>query len=339
MRKSDRAGFTLVELLVVIAIIGVLIGLLLPAVQSAREAARRSACQNSLKQIGLAVQNYLTAQSHLPPSYAASVGIATPVGGQWSARARILPYLEQESLQNLINFNVPYNTQPEIAATRIPIFLCPSEINDVVRVTAAGVPRDYPANYGFNMGVWKIWDPNDGATGDGAFHVNSRLTTAEFTDGTSRTLMAAEVKAYTPYLRNTSQDPGPTAPDAPGAFASYTAASGDTLMGSDLMQNTGQTEWADGLCQQSGVTVTFPPNSVVPFEFGGTIYDIDYVSHREGTHATRISYAAVTSRSYHSGVVNVCLMDGSVRGVNDDIDPLVWRSVGTRAGEELESLP
>ena len=339
MKCTEKNGFTLVELLVVIAIIGVLIALLLPAIQAAREAARRSTCQNNLKQIGLAIHNYLSANAYLPPSYAAAAGVATPVGGQWSARARVLPHLEQESLQNLINWNVPYNTQPDVAAARIPIFLCPSEVNDTVRVTTAGVPRDYPSNYGFNMGTWKIWDPNDGTTGDGAFHVNSRFTTAEFTDGMSRTLMAAEVKAYTPYLRDTSQDPGPTMPGAPGAFASYTASSGDTLMGADLMQNTGQTEWADGLCQQSGVTVTFSPNSVVPYEFGGAIYDIDYVSRREGTHATRISYAAVTSRSYHSGLVNVSLMDGSVRSINDDVDLRVWRSAGTRAGEELESLP
>jgi type II secretory pathway pseudopilin PulG len=335
MRKLVSFGFTLVELLVVI---GILIALLLPAVQAAREAARRSACQNHLRQVGLAVHNFLSARARLPMAYTAQQGVATPVAGQWSARARVLPYLEEESLQELINWNVPYNTQPEVATARIPVFLCPSEVNDTVRVSSSGVPRDYPANYGFNMGTWKIWDPGDGSVGDGAFHVNRQFTTAHFSDGTSHTLLAAEVKAYTPYLRNTSQDPGPTVPDNSNSFKSYTASSGDTLMGPDLMQNTGQTEWADGLCQQSGFTTTFTPNTVVPYEFGGVMYDIDYISQREGTHATRAAYGAITSRSYHSGIVNIAMMDGSIHAISDDVDLRVWRAAGTRAGREVESL-
>ena len=215
--------------------------------------------------------------------------------------ARILPHLEEADLQDLINWNVPYNTQPHVATMRVAPFLCPSEINDVVRLTSAGVPRDYPANYAVNMGSWKIWDPNDGTVGDGAFHVNSRFTPARFLDGLSHTLMAAEVKAYTPYLRNTSQDPGPTVPDTPTVFSAYSSSAGDTLMGPNLMDNTGHTEWADGLCQQSGFTTTFTPNTFVPYVFAGTTYDIDYISYREGTHATRIAYAALTARSYHAG--------------------------------------
>ena len=159
----------------------------------------------------------------------------------------VLPYLEEGVLQDLIDWNVPYDTQPHVATMRVPTFICPSEVNDVVRVNSAGVPRDYPANYAVNMGTWKIWDPNDGTVGDGAFHVNSRFTPANFTDGLSHTLMAAEVKAYTPYLRNSSQDPGPNVPDSPAFVASY---SGEALMGPDLMQNTGHTEWAEvfGAC-------------------------------------------------------------------------------------------
>ncbi|MDA0835821.1 MAG: DUF1559 domain-containing protein [Planctomycetota bacterium] len=332
-----RRGFTLIELLVVIAIIAVLISLLLPAVQQAREAARRTQCKNNLKQIGLALHNYLDTFTRFPPSYCVVPGVTTTVGGQWSFRARILPYLEQTNLQNLINWDLAYSAQLNVAITRVPTYLCPSEVNDVVRVftsgPSSGQARDYPANYGVNFGTWKIWDPNNGTGGDGAFHPNSNFSTAVFSDGMSNTLCAAEVKAYTPYVRNTTIDPGTTPPATPN-FA--TALTGDgCCIGSTTQHNTGQTEWADGLCQQSGITTTFTPNSNVTHDISGVIYDIDLVSWREGTHATRVTYAALTARSSHEGMVQTLLMDGSARSVSESIDLGIWRALGTRSGGEV----
>jgi prepilin-type N-terminal cleavage/methylation domain-containing protein len=329
----NRRGFTLIELLVVIAVIAILIALLLPAVQQAREAARRTECRNNLRQVGLALHNYLDAQRVFPPSYCVVPGVTTTVGGQWSVFARILPYVEQANLQNLINWSVGYSTQVNVATTRVPTYLCASEINDVVRINpSTGVARDYPANYVINFGTWKIYDPTNGSGSDGAFFPNSKLSTAAFTDGTSNTLCASEAKAFTPYVRNTTSDPGPVPPGNP-LFAAGLTGDG-CCIGPNLQANTGHTEWADGLCQQSGFTTTFGPNTRIPHTVGGVEYDIDFVSWREGTHATRVTYAALPARSYHEGLVHALLMDGSARSVSENISLTVWRALGTRAGGE-----
>ena len=120
-------GFTLVELLVVIAIIGTLAGLLVPAVQLAREAARRTRCQSQLRQIGTALHSHESARKKFPPVCTIS-GTAGTLSV--SAQAMLLRYLEQSSVANLIDFSKDLILQPQVAAARIPGYLCPSEIND-----------------------------------------------------------------------------------------------------------------------------------------------------------------------------------------------------------------
>ncbi len=322
-------GFTLVELLVVIAIIGVLVAILLPAVQAAREAARRAQCTNNLKQIGLALQNYENTYRVFPPSYVIAPGATERGGGAWSIHARLLPFLEQSNVQHQIDFDLPYTApvNAPVAIMRIAPYLCPSEVNDTVRLRPDGTPRDYPSSYGFNQGTWLIYNPTTRAGGDGSFFPNSTARPSSFTDGLSNTLAAVDVKAYTPYKRDTS-DPGRTVPGSPQFVVGM---GGDDIMGSNVMDNTGHTEWADGVVHQTGFTTTFSPNTVV--DYNG--FDIDFTSWREGTTTSRITYAAITARSYHSGIVNALRMDGSVSSVSNNIRLDVWRALGTRAGGEV----
>src|SRR5829696_8516182 len=167
--RLQRAGFTLVELLVVIAIIGVLIALLLPAVQAAREAARRSQCANNLRQNGLAVQNYLSATKTVPPA----VDWSKTAGASWSVQARLLPYMEQTSLRNLIDFKFNYSDitnapqHAQVTQMKIPMFVCPDE--ELAEPRVGPSQTHFPINYAINYGTWFIYDAATRQSGDGAF--------------------------------------------------------------------------------------------------------------------------------------------------------------------------
>lgn len=340
MRKQDarnRFGFTLVELLVVIAIIGILIAMLLPAVQSVREAARRTACMNNVRQLVLSALNYESAHQHLPSAYQLGDGTTATGNGSWSVHARLLPYCEQANAFRMVDFDLPWSDPVNVASgvptTRVPMYQCPSEINDTVRVdTSTGEEKVYPQNFGFNFGSWLVYDPATGRRGDGLFYVNGEVGFGSVTDGSSNTLCVAEVKAFTPYIRNT-QDPGTTAPNDPSFFADY---SGELKLGNSLHRNTGHTEWCDGRVHHSGFTTVFTPNTVVPYVLDGVTYDIDVNSEKEGNSLTKPTYASITARSYHAGgLVNVAMLDGSTRSVSDSITLDVWRSVGTIDGGEV----
>ena len=222
---NTRRGFTLVEVLVVIAIIGVMIALLLPAVQAAKEAARRAYCANNLKQFGLAVQNYEGVNKTFPPSFCIKPGtVLSGNNGSWSIHGRILPYLEQSNAYSMVKLDVACDAQVTIGVPtmKVDTYFWPSDPGDTVR-TNAGLPFTYPQTYGYNMGTWLIYEPAASTGGDGAFAVNGRITPASIQDGLSKTLCATDVKAFTPYIRNTA-DPGPNVPVSPNVVASFPVA-------------------------------------------------------------------------------------------------------------------
>ena len=203
---SRRAAFTLIELLVVIAIIGVLAGLLLPAVQASREQARRAACTNNLKQIGLALANYVNRNGALPPGY---LSVYDPlyqreVGPGWGWASRILPDLEQQPLTDRIQWESPLQAHSLSTArlTGLSIFFCPSD--DMPRTWTATNGETWMymgaiytvsnpicdvagSNY---VGVYGIGEP--GVDGDGVFFRGSCLTPAAISDGLSQTLCVGE---------------------------------------------------------------------------------------------------------------------------------------------------
>ena len=209
--RKIRQGFTLIELLVVIAIIAVLVGLLLPAVQKVREAAARMSCSNNLKQLGLAVHNYYSTYSLLPPTRTSKKGINNIT---WCYA--ILPFIEQNNVYTQWNPALSYYQQLKTFPVSTPIktFLCPSRraggsdslwVDPTVNPTAnggyySGPCGDYAVNVGNGtpiVGTNIATMDNGVATNalykQGAFvQGNQKLRFEDITDGLSNTMFIGE---------------------------------------------------------------------------------------------------------------------------------------------------
>jgi prepilin-type N-terminal cleavage/methylation domain-containing protein/prepilin-type processing-associated H-X9-DG protein len=227
LKMPKKRGFTLIELLVVIAIIAVLIALLLPAVQAAREAARRSQCVNNLKQLGLAVQNYISSNNSLPPQTSwptmAANATGNSLGYQWGFNwyYPIMPFFEQTPVYNATNFSLsPMMPQQVTAASmKVNTLLCPDESGSMQLYPSSltgykgysgyfGV-SNYVGNYGgpaaimpysgtiipgYNVEGMSVGTPSS-ATGQ-----LSVVRLASVTDGTSNTALFSErLLAYNAY--------------------------------------------------------------------------------------------------------------------------------------------
>jgi prepilin-type N-terminal cleavage/methylation domain-containing protein/prepilin-type processing-associated H-X9-DG protein len=332
--RFRRPGFTLIELLVVIAIIAVLIALLLPAVQSAREAARRIQCTNNLKQLGLGLHNYEGIAGAFPIA-GVWTNVTTPNWVGWSVHARILPLMEQGPMFSAINFTLPYSAADNftVASADVSVFICPSEVNP--QPTPASAFFNSPkgvSNYGWNEGDWFVWQFGGPLT-RGAFSVNTSRRLANFTDGTSNTFLAAEVKAHNPcYLcfgplsniNNPNNVPPPTA-DPFAVAPEYGGSCGGVAQS--------HTAWVDGNAQETGVTTAWPPNRAILGKMGEG--DLDLTG--RPLFAGGPTFAAITARSFHPGGVNALFGDGSVRFIKSTIDGNTWRALGTVGGGEVIS--
>jgi prepilin-type N-terminal cleavage/methylation domain-containing protein/prepilin-type processing-associated H-X9-DG protein len=334
-RKLSRA-FTLVELLVVIAIMGILIGMLLPAIQAARESARRLQCSNNLKQLGLGMHNFIDSRKTLP-----NAGWAGPTyPNDYSPLAQMLPYYEEGSLNKIIDFKVEIGHPGKVdlpaalrpaAATAVAMFMCPSDpekpyhdlklVSQVV--TYAG--SNYAMNGGSGLAGSSTTPGHPAMTNDGLCWISASVKLKDISDGTSHTI------SFTESLRG----PGDTMPASvtvsPREMQIYRAQPCSTTLA-----DTAETGGVDALLPSvtgwdgkrlliwlrgsspSGPVMTgrFTPNSPIP--------DL-----------TTGSAKLCAARSRHSGIVNACFGDGSVRTIAESVDRTTWLAYWTRAGREV----
>ncbi len=304
---NKQSAFTLVELLVVIAIIGVLVALLLPAVQAAREAGRRAQCTNNLKQLGLAMQNYHSTFNRFPVARNAWPLVH-------SSLSRLLPYCEQQSVQDLVNFTVPLSDAANVAASQIPIsfLVCPS---DGASGRVSGMP-DAGSNYVANNGSGTVGYGLI-ASGDGIF-TQTYNGFQSVTDGSSNTIAFSESILGS---GNPSTPPNPRLDvlEVPGGNDT-TPADCDGAAGTFSNKRGGK--WIDG-------------------HYGNTLYNHFYTPNPKtwdcgnGSHNKGLS----TARSYHPSGVNVNYCDGSVDFISNTVDLAIWRALSTRATGEVVTRP
>jgi len=339
MMRRKRRGFTLIELLVVIAIIGVLIALLLPAVQAAREAARRSQCVNNLKQIGLALHNYESANGSLPPSGEAfsneypQLGWAT--GPQnFSMKVRILPFLEQQQAFNTVNFAVTaiwgngnascidgYSINLTIRQTKINSYVCPSDANDPGTGDPQLPGQSYHENGGLNRynNGWFFNGINYFQGHDGPR--NKTVTFASIQDGLSNTAAFSECVK------------GKGLMTTDGLHMTYGIDNGVTA----IAQGDPDADYKLSLlCQATTSRCWDFKGEVWTLHDGvrGGAYSHVCPPNRKACHQSG-DESLICASSYHPGGVNVLLMDGSVKFAKSGIATRTWHAIGTRNRGEL----
>jgi len=309
-----RFGFTLVELLVVIAIIGILVGLLLPAVQAAREAARRMQCSNNLKQIGLSMHNYESANRKFPASFyrawPTTLGVTFGTPG-WGWGTMILPYIEQTPLYNSLNVTTTVldgrvAATKLLAQTRISSYRCPSDTGPELNANR----RDFgTSNY---MAVFgSLYDQGAATTGalvfgsqvgvgTGIFSPNSAVRFGDITDGTSNTAMIGEM-CY-----------GPNGvKDSTGALRRYNGG-----------------VWAGTYIDTTGTSNVSVQLSLCGFKAGSNV--------RFRRINTPDSSNAFSSN--HTGGVQFSFADGSVQFIRQNADGLMIDRIADRADGEVVAL-
>jgi prepilin-type N-terminal cleavage/methylation domain-containing protein/prepilin-type processing-associated H-X9-DG protein len=310
-RTPQSTGFTLIEVLVVITIVGLLIALLLPAIQAAREGARRVQCQNNLKQIGLALNQYHDAWHVFPAAYLPYFSFINndELGAGLAWGVRILPYLEQQALYNTVNFNFLIDSgQTTALSSSLTVYLCPSagggekpiEIAPSVWLNGPA-PAQYVASAGW-IDSTHI-DAGRQIPGTGVFFPNGHVAIVDIIDGTSTTLMVGERS------RNV-------------ADAIWSMVSGNSrLSGSFCTKGT----WSVQSCVSDIFLVigrTGPSSDIVSGDIP------------QGATPNARGAGADGFWSHHPGGCSFLFGDGSVRFVKETVTAGVFQALATRGGGE-----
>ena len=336
----NRRAFTLIELLVVIAIIAVLIALLLPAVQAAREAARRMQCVNNLKQLGLALHNFHSTINAFPSAgwvagannYWIINNLTAPGHFRYSSLLQVLPYMEQGSASNSMNFllplydndgvDMPQNTT--VYQMQVTSFLCPSDVRSARNGNEAPCNYDSCSGNGLPGGDGL---PGSYGSPNGVLYLNSTVSMANVIDGTSQTAMMSEsiVGPNSNASPPTASAPNPQEVmvqlpltlSKPLDIFNYAPLVPADCLASTAYRYDRHTNWIDGDYRHTMYDHYLGPNS--------TTYDCL----RGPQHGWR------TARSRHPGGVNVLYVDGSVHFLKNSIDLATWRAIATVAGGEV----
>ncbi len=301
---SRSPGFTLVELLVVMAIIGTLVALLLPAVQSARESARMSSCQNNLKQVGLALQNYESSKGVFPPS-----STSKPRRHSWVPF--VLPFLEEGPLHSRYRWDKHWDhkaNQP-VVNTHLHFLRCPSvpdgpELIDKVRSGITAATSDYAPPSGFSATLERVGLVPSTSDRRGVMTGSGGVPIVLIRDGTSSTLLIVEDAGRPVFW--TKRGYGPAKND-PGC--------GNFPVDKGRVRGAG---WADNA-------------SAIPLH-GFT---------EDGLRCPGACPINCTNNneafSFHVSGVNVVFADGSVQLLSENTEIGIYAALITRAGSEVIS--
>jgi prepilin-type processing-associated H-X9-DG protein len=294
MKRHPRRGFTVFQLLTVLALLALLFALLMPALVKVRKSAERMQSQNNLKQIALACHNYHDTYNVLPPGNDAN---------DFSAAARLLPYIEQENVYSQIDFKKPISDKAnaEVRKTIIKVFLSPQD--PVQTVNDAYGATNYLFNAGSKFGL---------VDNDGVFYQDSKIRIPDIVDGTSNTLMVGEtlkgdggkkaVDVHRQYVLLKEKDALKTLTEDSGVadFKDNKHITGDRCA-----------SWMDGRFLQGTFTGTRMLND------GKPDVSCDGMGGLSGL------------RNLEEGT-NVAMCDGSVRYVNQKVSLAVWKLLTSR---------
>jgi prepilin-type N-terminal cleavage/methylation domain-containing protein len=344
--QSSRA-FTLVELLVVIAIIGVLVALLLPAIQAAREASRRADCMNRIRQITLAALNYESGKKKIPPHVEVKMPL-TP-GNECTGlgvQARLLPYMEQQSVRNLVDQERHWRDGRNALALRTPLpFLrCPSgkasELNTMAFNPNVDEENNLRCHYVGNLGARP--GPNEnGTNGTGCQPPGGgRDATAwPFPESTyTQTGCVTRAEGSGGTANN-----GVIFPVSNIDFGDVSDGASNTIMFGESSWDAGpQAPWIVGSTSRDGTGIAQQLSSA-----NGFVYNAKNIRHpinsepftrEDGTPGT-VPQTDVSLGSYHPGGCIVSMSDGSTFFLRDEMDVTVLRRMASRASEDIFERP